>query len=64
MVRGGTAEHVLVIGVERLSDLTDQTDRSTAFIFADGAGAAVDRTVRTSRPSGRSSGARTASTST
>jgi len=41
MVRGGTADHVLVIGVERLSDLTDQTDRSTAFIFADGAGAAV-----------------------
>ena len=41
MVRGGSAEHVLVIGVERLSDLTDQTDRSTAFIFADGAGAAV-----------------------
>ncbi len=41
MVRSGTSEHVLVIGVERLSDLTDQTDRSTAFIFADGAGAAV-----------------------
>ncbi|MGH8776164.1 MAG: beta-ketoacyl-ACP synthase III [Jiangellaceae bacterium] len=41
MVRGGTAEHVLVIGVERLSDLTDHDDRSTAFIFADGAGAAV-----------------------
>jgi 3-oxoacyl-[acyl-carrier-protein] synthase III len=41
MVRCGSAEHVLVIGVERLSDLTDQTDRSTAFIFADGAGAAV-----------------------
>lgn len=41
MVRTGTAEHVLVIGVERLSDLTDSFDRSTAFIFADGAGAAV-----------------------
>jgi 3-oxoacyl-[acyl-carrier-protein] synthase III len=41
MVRGGTAEHVLVIGVERLSDLTDHSDRSTAFLFADGAGAAV-----------------------
>jgi 3-oxoacyl-[acyl-carrier-protein] synthase III len=41
LVRGGTAEHVLVIGVERLSDLTDSTDRGTAFIFADGAGAAV-----------------------
>ena len=41
MVRGGSAEHVLVIGVERLSDITDPFDRSTAFIFADGAGAAV-----------------------
>ncbi|CAA9368814.1 MAG: 3-oxoacyl-[acyl-carrier-protein] synthase, KASIII [uncultured Nocardioidaceae bacterium] len=41
MVRGGTAKHVLVIGVERLSDITDPTDRGTAFIFADGAGAAV-----------------------
>lgn len=41
MVQAGTAEHVLVIGVERLSDLTDPTDRSTAFLFADGAGAVV-----------------------
>jgi 3-oxoacyl-[acyl-carrier-protein] synthase-3 len=41
MVRGGSAKHVLVIGVEKLSDLTDVADRGTAFIFADGAGAAV-----------------------
>jgi 3-oxoacyl-[acyl-carrier-protein] synthase III len=41
LVRGGTARHVLVIGVERLSDITDLHDRGTAFIFADGAGAAV-----------------------
>ncbi|HEY0645599.1 MAG TPA: 3-oxoacyl-[acyl-carrier-protein] synthase III C-terminal domain-containing protein, partial [Nocardioides sp.] len=41
MVRGGSARHVLVIGVERLSDITDMKDRGTAFIFADGAGAAV-----------------------
>ncbi|MFT4263448.1 MAG: beta-ketoacyl-ACP synthase III [Nocardioides sp.] len=41
LVRGGTARHVLVIGVERLSDITDLTDRGTAFIFADGAGAVV-----------------------
>jgi 3-oxoacyl-[acyl-carrier-protein] synthase-3 len=41
MVRSGSAGHVLVIGVERLSDLTDVYDRGTAFIFADGAGAAV-----------------------
>jgi 3-oxoacyl-[acyl-carrier-protein] synthase III len=41
MVRAGSAGHVLVIGVERLSDITDMKDRGTAFIFADGAGAAV-----------------------
>ncbi len=41
MVRSGSAGHVLVIGVERLSDITDLYDRGTAFIFADGAGAAV-----------------------
>ncbi|MBV2153856.1 beta-ketoacyl-ACP synthase III [Kitasatospora sp. SUK 42] len=41
MIRGGNAEYVLVIGVERLSDLTDRSDRSTAFIFGDGAGAAI-----------------------
>ncbi|MBO3675430.1 ketoacyl-ACP synthase III [Streptomyces sp. NEAU-YJ-81] len=41
MVTDGTAEHVLVIGVERLSDLTDLEDRATAFLFGDGAGAVV-----------------------
>jgi beta-ketoacyl-[acyl-carrier-protein] synthase III len=41
LVRAGQARHVLVIGVERLSDLLDPADRSCAFIFADGAGAAV-----------------------
>lgn len=41
LVRGRTSDNVLVIGVERLSDLTDYHDRSTAFLFADGAGAAV-----------------------
>lgn len=41
MVRSGSAGHVLVIGVEKLSDITDPTDRGTAFIFADGAGAVV-----------------------
>ncbi|NHA69725.1 beta-ketoacyl-ACP synthase III [Phycicoccus flavus] len=41
MVRAGTAQHVLVVGVERLSDFTSLDDRGTAFIFADGAGAAV-----------------------
>ena len=36
--RGG---YVLVVGVERMSDILDLTDRSTAFIFGDGAGAVV-----------------------
>ena len=39
MVRVGTASNVLVIGVEKLSDITNPVDRGTAFIFADGAGA-------------------------
>jgi 3-oxoacyl-[acyl-carrier-protein] synthase-3 len=41
LVRAGSARHVLVVGVERLTDILDLTDRGTAFIFADGAGAAV-----------------------
>ncbi|HEY2223694.1 beta-ketoacyl-ACP synthase 3, partial [Actinomycetospora sp.] len=32
---------VLVVGVERMTDIVDRTDRSTAFLFGDGAGAAV-----------------------
>jgi 3-oxoacyl-[acyl-carrier-protein] synthase-3 len=40
-VRSGTSKYVLIIGVERLSDMTNKHDRSTAFLFADGAGAAV-----------------------
>lgn len=41
LVRSGNSTYALVVGVERLSDLTNKQDRSTAFIFADGAGAAV-----------------------
>ncbi|MCM6776739.1 ketoacyl-ACP synthase III [Nocardia sp. CDC159] len=41
LVRAGQARYVLVIGVERLSDLLDPADRTCAFIFADGAGAVV-----------------------
>ncbi|MCE5288801.1 MAG: ketoacyl-ACP synthase III [Nocardiaceae bacterium] len=40
-VRAGQARHVLVIGTERLSDLLDPSDRTCAFIFADGSGAVV-----------------------
>ncbi|MER6411804.1 ketoacyl-ACP synthase III [Streptomyces humidus] len=41
MIAEGSAKYVLVIGVERLSDLTDLEDRATAFLFGDGAGAVV-----------------------
>ena len=41
MVRTGEARHVLVIGAERMTDIVDPTDRSIAFMFADGAGAVV-----------------------
>jgi 3-oxoacyl-[acyl-carrier-protein] synthase III len=41
LIRAGSAKHVLVIGAEKLSDWLDWTDRSTAIIFADGAGAVV-----------------------
>ncbi len=41
LVRAGSSRYVLVVGVERLTDILDLTDRGTAFIFADGAGAAV-----------------------
>jgi 3-oxoacyl-[acyl-carrier-protein] synthase III len=41
LVRAGSSRHALVIGAEKLSDWMDWTDRSTAIIFADGAGAAV-----------------------
>ncbi len=40
-VRVGSASTVLVIGSERFSDVIDPYDRGTAFLFGDGAGAAV-----------------------
>src|SRR5215467_7706607 len=40
-IRAGAARNAIVIGAEKLSDVTDWTDRSTAVIFGDGAGAAV-----------------------
>ena len=41
MVRGGSATYVVLVGVEKLTDWIDLHDRSTGFIFADGAGAVV-----------------------
>ena len=40
-VRAGSATNVLVIGSERFTDILDPYDRGTAFLFGDGAGAAV-----------------------
>ena len=40
-VEGGRSENVLVIGADVLSRFTDKTDRGTAALFADGAGAAL-----------------------
>ncbi|MFD8600026.1 beta-ketoacyl-ACP synthase III [Kitasatospora sp. NPDC059646] len=41
LVRAGSADHVLLIGAERMTDIVDPADRSAAFLFADGAGAVV-----------------------
>ncbi len=43
MVASGSAKNVLVIGAERLSTITDYTDRATCILFGDGAGAVVVR---------------------
>jgi 3-oxoacyl-(acyl-carrier-protein) synthase III len=40
-IRSGSSRNALVVGVERLTDVTNLEDRTTAVIFADGAGAAV-----------------------
>jgi 3-oxoacyl-[acyl-carrier-protein] synthase-3 len=40
-IKAGTSKKVLVIGAEKITDFTDPTDRATAFIFADGAGAVI-----------------------
>ncbi|MFL6123062.1 beta-ketoacyl-ACP synthase III [Actinophytocola sp.] len=41
LVRAGSSRRALVIGSEKLTDVVDPADRSTAIIFADAAGAAV-----------------------
>jgi 3-oxoacyl-[acyl-carrier-protein] synthase-3 len=40
-IASGRARTVLALGAEKLSTVTDMTDRSTAVLFGDGAGAAV-----------------------
>jgi 3-oxoacyl-[acyl-carrier-protein] synthase-3 len=41
LIESGRARHVLVVGAEALSRITDHEDRSTAVLFGDGAGAAL-----------------------
>lgn len=41
LIRSGEATNVLLVGSEKLTDWTEPTDRATAIIFADGAGAVV-----------------------
>ena len=40
-VESGTYDYVLVVGVEKLSKITNWEDRNTAILFGDGAGAAI-----------------------
>ncbi len=40
-IQSGDYHNILVVGVDKLSKITDLTDRSTAILFGDGAGAAV-----------------------
>ena len=41
MIASGQGENVLVVGGDRLSTITDYTDRTTAVLFGDGAGATL-----------------------
>ena len=41
MIIAGSAKHILVIGAEVLTRITNWSDRNTAVLFGDGAGAAV-----------------------
>ena len=41
MIKTGRYKRALIVGVERLSSITDWTDRTTCVLFGDGAGAAV-----------------------
>lgn len=43
LIASGQSENVLVVGAEMLTSITDMTDRSTAILFGDAAGAAVVR---------------------
>ena len=40
-IDSGTYKNILVVGAEKLSQITDWTDRNTCVLFGDGAGAAI-----------------------
>ena len=40
-VQSGDYHNILVVGADKLSKITDLTDRSTAVLFGDGAGAVI-----------------------
>ena len=40
-IENGTAKNILVVGSETMSKIVDWNDRSTAILFADGAGAVI-----------------------
>ena len=40
-IESGMKKNILVVGAERLSTITDYTDRGTCILFGDGAGAAI-----------------------
>ena len=46
LVAAGTATNVLVVGGDRLSRITDYTDRTTCILFGDGVGATLVRPAR------------------
>ncbi len=49
-IAAGAANHILVVGAETLTRITDYTDRGTCILFGDGAGACVLSAVPNSEP--------------
>ncbi|NWF26712.1 ketoacyl-ACP synthase III [Streptomyces sp. PKU-EA00015] len=51
-VRAGAATRALVIGADKMADITDWSDRTTCVLVGDGAGAAVVEAVRPGQDAG------------
>ena len=54
MIKGGMADHALVIGSETFSRILDWEDRATCVLFGDGAGAVVLKAEDERRPAASS----------